>query len=528
MMKRNYSSRFLAIALMFAGFSLTSCDENDNAIIDGQVWIKPEAQLVDGGAVVKASTISDLNRMIGRLSDAIKGSAAAGETFTINLETTALDATATEHTISIPTPQGADIVVNFTNAISTDAPLLIKSTGVADNAKPQPKSNDVEINFAAGTSDIDLEVNMPTSTVTLKGATINELIALTAQNTLIIESGVTVNWLLLKSIYPYSYAVVKEGAKVLGFLGNSSNTLYVYDCGIGGRVYKDKLPESPTVDDYYYVQKGKVIKSEDGGYGIIDIADSYEETDIEVDITIADGAKANIDCTWSTCTPIVNITGEGNATIINDGYKDESGRVKLNSWGIGLPNINMLSNVTVDLSKALVMNDETNKYEELEVDEGEYSYIFMPINSENCTFKAKEMDVDFEAIHGNITSVTHKNCTFNTLGSKVKSLFEVSFPEQNDQRKSFTLTFDACEFDQATFSSEFCGYASEYEAFKAYISFDSSKIGGKAITKTTDMIYDVDDQYDKGTYTTSTFYTIDGTTYKPVKVDEKWVLEDVK
>ena len=170
-MKRNYSSRFLAIALMFAGFSLTSCDENDNAIIDGQVWIKPEAQLVDGGAVVKASTISDLNRMIGRLSDAIKGSAAAGETFTINLETTALDATATEHTISIPTPQGADIVVNFTNAISTDAPLLIKSTGVADNAKPQPKSNDVEINFAAGTSDIDLEVNMPTTTVTAQKQT---------------------------------------------------------------------------------------------------------------------------------------------------------------------------------------------------------------------------------------------------------------------------------------------------------------------------------------------------------------------
>ena len=41
------------------------------------------------------------------------------------------------------------------------------------------------------------------------------------------------------------------------------------------------------------------------------------------------------------------------------------------------------------------------------------------------------------------------------------------------------------------------------------------------------MIYDVDDQYDGNahTYTTSTFYTIDGTTYTPVKVGEIWVLE---
>jgi hypothetical protein len=524
---------------MFAGISLTSCNENDNAIIiNGKEWVKPEAIKTDDGAMIKANTLSDVSRLLMKVAKDINDAVQAGEDYVITIDAPALEASEDDHIINIPLydylsadpTNKAKVVVNFANSFSTDVPLLIQAKGATGG--PVAAQNKVELNIPSGSSDINLELNMPATTVILNAeagtVTINELVALTATKTLYIESGVTVNWLLLKSIYPYSYAVVKEGAKVLGFLGNSSNTLYVYDCGIGGRVYKDKLPESPTVDDYYYVLKGKVIKSEDGGYGIIDIADSYEETDIEVDITIADGAKANIDCTWSTCTPIVNITGEGNATIINDGYKDELGRVKLNSWGIGLPNINMLSNVTVDLSKALVMNDETNKYEELEVDEGEYSYIFLPINSENCTFKAKEMDVDFEAIHGNITSVTHKNCTFNTLGSKVKSLFEVSFPEQNDQRKSFTLSFDACEFDQATFSSEFCGYASEYEAFKAYISFDSSKIGGKAITKTTDMIYDVDDQYDKGTYTTSTFYTIDGTTYKPVKVDEKWVLEDVK
>jgi len=68
--------------------------------------------------------------------------------------------------------------------------------------------------------------------------------------------------------------VVKEGAKVLGFLGDSSNRLDVYDKGIGGRVFKNEVPASPTVDDYYYVQKGKIIKSEDGGAGKIAIYES--------------------------------------------------------------------------------------------------------------------------------------------------------------------------------------------------------------------------------------------------------------
>lgn len=74
----------------------------------------------------------------------------------------------------------------------------------------------------------------------------------------------------------------------------------------------------------------------------------------------------------------------------------------------------------------------------------------------------------------------------------------------------------------------FAPYKWYLDAFKVYIAFDNSKVGGKAITKSTDMIHDVDDMFDGEIYTTSTFYTIDGTTYKPVKVDEKWVLEGVK
>lgn len=61
---------------------------------------------------------------------------------------------------------------------------------------------------------------------------------------------------------------------MLGFLGDSSNSLNVYDKGIRGLVFKNEVPASPTVDDYYFVQKGKIIKSEDGGAGKIAIYES--------------------------------------------------------------------------------------------------------------------------------------------------------------------------------------------------------------------------------------------------------------
>ena len=48
-MKKTIFGKFLAIAMLFAGFSLTSCDEKDNAIIDGKVYVKPE---VDRKSVV--------------------------------------------------------------------------------------------------------------------------------------------------------------------------------------------------------------------------------------------------------------------------------------------------------------------------------------------------------------------------------------------------------------------------------------------------------------------------------------------
>ena len=100
-MKRNYFGKLLAIAMIFAGFSLTSCDKNDNAIIDGEVFEPSTVKKVDGGAVVTASTPAEVSRMISRLRKEIVEAAENNETYTITINAAALNATATDNIISL-------------------------------------------------------------------------------------------------------------------------------------------------------------------------------------------------------------------------------------------------------------------------------------------------------------------------------------------------------------------------------------------------------------------------------------------
>lgn len=537
-MKKNYFGKFFAIAMVFAGLSLTSCDKNDNAIINGQVWEPSSVQLVDGGAIVNADTPSEISRMIGRLRQDIIKAAQNKETFTITIDATAIKTTAADNTISFLTINNGDLVVNFTGNIITDEPLVLQSKGVDENTGSYyPAIAKVAFNFPAGTSNIDLKVDMPKASVTVKPTSgsvgINELSAKTAWSTLNIESGVTVNWLQIKG----GYVVVKDGGKIDGLAATSLN---VFPNGIKHwDLLKDSVrtTTSYTDDDYYLTQKGKLLANDNGYYSTLSICGSDAKASADaLEVIIPDGVKAWIWNSWYTSEPnwgTVNITGEGDATIMTEGWKDSDGKIQLNNNYAGLDRINKLSNVTVDFTRALVWNSEDSKYEALEVDTASTSYkwcqIELPVNSENCTFNAKRFTLAYN-IPDDVTSSTHKSDTFNSLKSEEDVIFSAWFPVQNDKRKSFTLAFDSCEFDQATFNSGFNGSSDDFKAYKAYISFDSSKIGGKAITKSTDMIYGVnnrgkwDSETSKYVYTTETFYTIDGVNYKPVYQDDKWYL----
>ena len=557
MMKKNYFGKIFAIATVFAGLSLTSCNKNDNAIINGQVFEPSNFELVEGGAVINANTPSEVSRMVTRLRQEILKAAENKETFTININAAALNATAGDNTLSFLTVRNGDLVVNFNGTITTDEPLVLESKGVDENqASYGTAINKVAFNFPAGTSNIDLNVNMPKSSVTIKPTSgslgINELSTKTAWTTMYIESGVTVNWLNLEG----GNVVIKNGGKINGV---ESTRLDVYPDGLTFKgvswywddekqqsykvetpyLVKDSLRTSTsyTDKDFYMVQKGKLLAQENGDYSTFNTWGTEAKASADpFEIIIPDGVKA---WTWKNWNgdynkqnwPSVNVTGEGNATFMYNGGEDEKGKINLYNNGIDLSSINKLTNVTVDFTHALVWNSDDSKYEVLEVDTASNNYkwtnINLPINSENCTFNAKRFFMANNLADG-IVSSTHKNSIFNSLKNDQNYTFEAYFPAQNDKRKSFTLAFDTCEFDQVKFGSGFNGDGETTKDYKGYISFANSKIGGKAVSKTTDMIAWGSSWSDGETVKAETIYTIDGVNYKPIEKDNKWYLLEVE
>ena len=368
-----------------------------------------------------------------------------------------------------------------------------------------------------------------------------------------IESGVTVNWLNLEG----GNVVIKNGGKINGV---ESTDLDVYPDGLTFKgvswywddekqqsyrvetpyLVKDSLrtTTSYTEKDFYMVQNGKLLAREDGRYSIFYIVGTEAKASADpFEIIIPDGVKAWTSQSWNGDGDYnklnwasVNVTGEGDATFMYRGGKYD-GKVELRTSGISLNRINKLTNVTVDFTHALVQNTETNKYEVLEVDTASNNYkwseINLPINSENCTFNAKRFYMPDNLADG-IVSSTHKNSIFNSLKNDQDYTFEAYFPAQNDKRKSFTLAFDTCEFDQAKFGSGFRGEWETTKDYKGYISFANSKIGGKAVSNKTDMIAWAWSWTDGETVKAETLYTIDGVNYKPIQQDNKWYLLEVE
>ena len=542
-MKRNYFGKLLAIAMIFAGFSLTSCDKNDNAIIDGEIFEPSTVKKVDGGAVVTASTPAEVSRMISRLRKEIVEAAENNETYTINIDAAALNATATDNIISLLTVNNSDLVVNFTGAITTDEPLVLQSKGVdEDTPSANPASSKVAINLPGGTSDIDLEVNMPTASVTLKPTSgslnINELSTKTAQTTLNIEGDVTIDLLLNKG----GYVVMKDGGKINSIIVEDQG-LQVDEKGIRiPNVYNDSIRKTTdyTEDDYVYAQSARINKNENISISFIQIIASKKlSQEVIPEIILSDGVYVWVD-KWGTGDseekfPYVNITGEGNATMMPNGGDWGSGPSLWCPTRLELDCIYNLTNVTVDYSKYLkwTMDPETYivSYEITElgndyfINNNSPSEISLPVNSENCTFKAMKFHCSGDMFSEDIVLSTHKGSTFDNLKSEDKPFFITHYPGQSEKRKTFIVAFDACGFVQACFGTEYTGHTGvEYKDFKGYMLFDNSKAGGKAITKDTDMVY-----YDWHPEGSATTYTIDGADYQPVfdTKTEKYILKAI-
>ena len=366
-----------------------------------------------------------------------------------------------------------------------------------------PAENKVELNLPSGTSGVDLELYMPATSVTLNGGNIDELIATTASNTLIIESGVIVNWLLLKA----GKAVVKDGGKVLGAL--MDNVFDVKKEGIlVNSLYKNEIPAIVTDDDYYYVAKAKIIKRENGGSVFVNVWQYSEDPGNEVEIVIADGARAETYANASTINyrPAINFLGEGDAKIIRYGNKDGDGKVYPSSSSLYMTGIKSMSNVTADMTHCLVWNDETEEYEELEIEEDYDTYLYPPQNAKDCIMKATEFIGSYQSyishylnncelsasyiqninpnsenttfkgnyisFSGNVSgnSATTKGCKFEGTEDEPRS--NLIIPYQTADRSSFDYIFDDCQFSKGFMLS------TDFTDSKAMIDKD-----GKPVTK---------------------------------------------
>ena len=431
------------VAMLLAGLSFTSCDENDNAvIINGKEWVKAEVIKTDGGATIVANTPSDVNRMLMKIAVDLNDAVQAGEDYVITIETPSLEASESDNTISIPLydyltadpTSTAKVVVNFTNAFSTaDEPIKIQAKGATGGAVAA--ENKVELNIPSSASGIDLELYMPTSTVTLNAGTIDELVAIVATSTLIIEKGVTVNWLQMKG----GKAVVKEGGKVIGYIRNGDEeeennydaevtkegvkpcTRVIGTLNPGVPYWDDEVVDEN--DDPYYAQKLKIVKGEAA------LANVYVHNGLAKDaleMYIDDGAAVAFEWGWEydseakkSIEPNVKfIQGLGNKTAKiypidiaqyteNVPITDKEGNPVYEGY-ITFPGVKELKNVTVDATVRPEFYNYNNsgEYKDYVIRKGEIYNL--PISSTDCDFISPER-IYGQVKNNEMSKVT--NCT---------------------------------------------------------------------------------------------------------------------
>lgn len=325
-MKINYSMKEVVAGMvlllgMTTGF--ISCGQTDNPI-EKETVVK-----INDGVTIKVSVPSDITKI---LSEQLKGdialAAASGDTYTVTIDASIFTVSASDNTITIPQIEDAKIVLDFKNNFTAAVPLVIKSEKEGDTSVAS--ENEITINLPNSSTGIEIEINMPATTVTVSGGTvINSLTALTATNTLIIEKDVTIKTL----IWEGGNIVVKDGAKIEE-LGVGSDTesakLFVFKEGIS---YASMVRQERAYgQNWMYAYKNeegsnngipniKVLRGDiDISYSLdrLDNEDIYKvlRTNPYEKLTIADGATVT-----ATNLPVKIVEGEGDAKLFFSGAR---------------------------------------------------------------------------------------------------------------------------------------------------------------------------------------------------------------
>ena len=513
-MRKNYFVKNLLAAsmLLVVSMGMVSCQGLLDAIVGSQdnpssqpsqpstqpteTVVTPTAQ----GAKVEASSPEAVSKALATLVDDIKAKGVGeGKEYKVEVSGVSSESTASENTIVVPKVENSNINLVFTEAVATSsAPLVVKASETT-STESKAAVNELTITVPNAES-LDLKVDMPETTVTLKSSgsnsVIKSIVAKTALNTLIIESGVTVEELEVQG----GRVIVKSGGKIEtyvypaseGFIRISSDGVIPYRiAGIDQSGNEDwDNPVWQIADEQnnpYYIQNLKIIKGQ-AEYATI-------EHEIEVNklfkkLIIADGAAVNYKN--GEDIRIETIEGQGSAKFLYG--------VSYQNYGTG----EMVYTGNCDLE--YVKNLSGVEFSPLwadKVEEENYVQIHqIPASAKDCTFKAfgiynagsgienctfifNDMSVQREKY---VSSFSLKNCKFekNSLDTRCIS---VESPIPSDGESSFKATFDNCEFANGTnfYFDQDCGESKEVTVYVWSQIIDGAVYPGGSSTSLDDV-----------------------------------------
>lgn len=447
-----------AAMLLTTSFGLSSCED-----ILGE-WDRSTPELFPPntvtitktatGASVTVNAPSDITNLLASVTSDI--AAKGSSEYVFDVTNGGVKSTGSDNTITVPKVSGSNINLVFENGINTESPLIIKASETA-SATPTTAVNKLTITMPAGTTSLNLVIDMPETSVTVKttsGSVVYEgIVANTATNTLIIESGVTIKNLQVKG----GIVVVKEGGKVeTNVYAPESNDYVMNQYGEQEGVEPvwvdlkgdgKPVPNVQNEDGSPYLFKNlKVIKGA-ADYARIALYNGGKPLE---KLTIAADAAVLFN-QQSPCVKVIEGEGDATAKIMFNSFwgpYDVDNYFENNGY---LNAVESLKNVVVD-----VFSDDDHSIVK-------YSYLYeVPANSENVIFKMGS--VGFKDPES--TNATVKNCKFEGDYKGVS----IRAPYQTEEISNFKFTFDGCEF------SKDCRFRCEINGSKPKLDDEGNEI----------------------------------------------------
>lgn len=508
-MKKNYffGKVFAGMAILFGvliGF--VSCGQVDNPleeIINTETPIVAEVlSQTDDGATIKVYVPSDITKLISeQLKGDITAAALNGETYTVTIDASGLTVNSSDNTITIPKIAGSDIVLQFENDFSANVPLVIKASSASD--EPVAAINEMTIETPDGATGIELDIQMPETTVTITGgAIIENLVSFTAISTLVIENGVTVKFLQVKG----GRVEVKEGGVIETYVlsVNNDNPQRVHSEIQGD--YENPtawgvVAETAARDDEGEIQL--IEEGEDAGqpiFGLEVYSPELNEDGEEIgekpylmkNIKVIKGdAAAEINNFWAA-------DGDGKPAVekltIAEGASVNLGQYQNIQFIEGEGSTPAKLNLQGAVSAKTIKNLEITPFE----GEGFYQ---IASDAENCIFNGNGI-----GIGGTAGVFTFKNCTFKNDEGFIRFIVDA----QKDDYTSLTETFESCAFSGTSKfqMNEYRNHYTDdddndvevpYNDFVAKYIFKDCKHGSNDMTNTyTGMLnYNTESPYDQ-------------------------------